>query len=106
MTISFSGTTKTFSRDLIARGERLRDGTRDGAIKGAIFGAVVGLAVARGYSDGGASQAAGLVSAVAIYSGIGWALDAAQHNREPIYRVSPASNPGPEPGIKLLSVRF
>jgi uncharacterized protein YcfJ len=102
VTMSFSGTPKTFSREVVASGERLRDGRRDGLVKGAVFGALVGLVVMQGYSSGGASQAAGFVSAVAIYSGIGWALDAAQNNREPIYR-SPA--PAPAPGVKL-SVRF
>ena len=101
VTMSFSGTPKTFSRDVVASGERLRDGRRDGAIKGAVFGALVGL-VMEGYSSGGASRAAGFVSAVAIYSGIGWALDAAQNNREPIYRSPP---PAPAPGVKL-TLRF
>jgi hypothetical protein len=100
VTMSFSGTPKTFSRDAVASGERLRDGRRDGVIKGAIFGALAGFVVMQGYPSEGSARAAGFVSTVAIYSGIGWVLDAAQTHREPIYRAQ-----APAPGVKL-SVRF
>jgi hypothetical protein len=103
LTLNFSGVEKTFARDAVASGERLKDGTRDGFIKGAIFGAVAATVAMQGYNSQGSTRgnmAAGWVSAVAVYGGIGWLIDAAQTNREPIYRSA-----APAPSLKL-SMRF
>jgi len=100
VTMRFGSGTKTFARADVMSAERLRDGRKDGAIKGAIFGALMGLLAAPLYEDG-QQQAAGFVTAVALYGGIGWALDAAQNHREPIYRGTLA----PAPAVKL-SLRF
>jgi len=97
LTMQFGSGERTFSRDAIASGERMRDGTVDGAIKGAIFGGVVGLMMA-GYDDG--SGAAIVLTSVAVYSGIGWAIDASQTHREPLYR-----GRLPKPALKI-SWRF
>jgi hypothetical protein len=94
------GGTKTFSRRVVASAERLRDGRKDGAIKGAIFGAVMGLIVIP-FSDSSGESVGAIATSAALYSGIGWALDASQSHREPLYRSAPA----PAAGVKL-SVRF
>lgn len=97
VTVAFSGGERTFSQPVIASAERLTDGVKDGVIKGAIFGAVVGIFAAQGYdSEGGALG--GWVGSVAIYSAIGWAIDASQKHREPIYRAPAAA--------MKVSVRF
>ena len=98
LTMDFSGTQKTFARDAIASGERLRDGRLDGTIKGAIFGLVAGLYVAAEVPDQG--KATAILTGMAIYGSIGWGLDAAQNHREPIYRA-----PKPAPALKV-SLRF
>jgi hypothetical protein len=103
LTMSFSGVERTFSRDVVASGERLKDGSRDGFIKGAIFGAIAAAVVMQGYDSQNSprgSMAAGWVSAVAVYGGIGWLIDVAQTHREPIYRSA-----APAPSVKL-SLRF
>ena len=99
LAMRFGAGTKTFSRPVIVSAERLRDGRKDGAIKGAIFGAVLGLIVVPFYETS-AQKTAGFASSVALYSGIGWVLDATQTHREPIYKALPAA-----PGVKV-SVRF
>ena len=98
LTMDFSGTTKTFSRDVIATAERLRDGRLDGTIKGALFGLLVGLYVAAEVP--GDDTARSVATGMAIYGGIGWALDAAQNHRQPLYRA-----PAPSPALKV-SLRF
>lgn len=96
LTMTFAAGTRSFSRPVVASAERLRDSRKDGAIKGAIFGVVAGLVVAPFY-DTSAQRMGAVVSQVALYSGIGWAVDAAQTHREPIYRSAPA----PAAGVKV-----
>jgi hypothetical protein len=94
VTMNFSGTPRTFPRHAVASGERLRDGTRDGALKGAIFGALLGVLTASDSRDF-------WMTSVAMFSGIGWAFDAAATNRQPFYKsTAPAGA-----GVKL-SLRF
>lgn len=91
VTLRFGSATVSFPRAEIARAERMRDGRSDGAIKGAIFAVITGALAVRAYPPG--SDRAGMFLVhVATYSGIGWLLDAAQTNREPIYR-APALAP-------------
>ena len=99
LAMQFGAGTKTFSRPVIASAERLRDGHKDGAIKGAILGAVIGLILVP-FHETSAQKLGGFASSVALYSSIGWALDATQHHRQPIYKAAPAP-----PGVKV-SVRF
>jgi hypothetical protein len=108
LTMSFSGVPKTFSRDVVASGERLKDGSRDGFVKGAIFGAIAGALFMQGYDsyDGRrGNMAAGWLSGVAVYGGIGWLIDAAQNHREPIYKAVPVVTTSPTAGVKL-TLRF
>ena len=98
LTMQFGSGERTFSRDAIASAERLRDRRLDGTIKGAIFGAVIGLLMSQAY-EGGAGAGSAFLASVAIYSGIGYAFDAAQTHREPIYR-------GPAKPAAKISLRF
>jgi hypothetical protein len=99
LTVLFGSGSRAFLRDDVVSAERLRDARKDGAIKGAIFGAVIGLIVVPLY-DTSAQKAAGVASMMAVYSAIGWALDASQTHREPIYRSAALS-----PAVKV-SLRF
>jgi hypothetical protein len=99
VTMRFGPNERVFNRDVIASAERLKDGRVDGAIKGAIFGFVMGALASQGArSDSEASKIA--LTSTAIYSGVGWVIDAAQDHRQTLYR-APAS----QPGVKL-SIRF
>jgi hypothetical protein len=60
----------------------------------------MGLVLGQGY-DLSAGDWLGWVSA---YAGIGWAIDAAQTHRQPIYRV-PGSSAAAKPTVKM-SLRF
>lgn len=82
VTMGFGAGTHTFERADVLKADRLRDGNGDGLLKGAVIGALVGwlaamdLGTARGFS-----------SSIAVYGGMGFLLDAANKNREPLYRV-------------------
>jgi hypothetical protein len=101
LTMQFGAGQKAFARTEVVAAERLRDGRKDGAIKGAIFGAITGLFAMQGFNKPEEGLAA-LAGSVAIYSAIGYTLDAAQTHREPIYRAP--GTPAPPP-VKV-SLRF
>jgi hypothetical protein len=82
VTMQFASGTRAFKVDQIASAERLKDGVGDGALKGAIFGVFLGLVTH-------STRADFWVSSIAVYSGIGLALDAAQTHRETLYRAPP-----------------
>ena len=103
VTIAFGIGERTFPKTEIVSAERLRDSSKDGAIRGALFGAVMGLIASQGFSSSDDARNAFYIS-VAVYSGIGWALDASQTNRQPIYRV-PGSAAAAQPTVKM-SLRF
>lgn len=101
ISVRFGSGTRIFSREGVASAERVRDGRTDGFVKGAVFGAVAGLLV-MGASESGSDRGAAFVMSTIFYGGIGYALDAVQTNREPIYR---APAPAPTASLKL-SLRF
>lgn len=100
VTMKFGRGERVFERSAIASAERLRDNSRDGAIKGALFGSLLGLVMAGAYSTGNDAEI--FLTHVALYGGIGWALDAAQTHRQPIYLAKPQP---PAPAVKL-ALRF
>jgi hypothetical protein len=102
--MDFGGGQKLFPRSDVVSAERLHDGSIDGAIKGAVFGAVMGLLVAPELSEGAFQYG---LATTALYGAIGFALDAAQVNRQPIYGVARKVNAlgAPKPSRKL-SFRF
>ena len=101
VTVRFGSGLRTFSRATVMSAERVRDSRKDGAIKGAIFGAITGVFAMQGLDSAGEGVAAWFGS-VAIYSGIGYLIDAAQTHREPIYRGAPVA-----PGASVkIAVRF
>ncbi len=100
VTMRFGSGSRVFARMDVVSAERLRDGKKDGAIKGAIFGAVLGAIIAPYYETSNQRLGA-IASSMAVYSGIGWALDASQKNREQLYRSLPS--PG---GAVKVSLRF
>lgn len=104
VTMRFAGNDRSFARAEVASAERVRDSTRDGLIKGMVFGAVTGVFAVQGLSTPSEGILAWFGS-VAFYGGIGWAIDAAQHHREPIYR-APGSVPAPKKPALTLAVRF
>jgi hypothetical protein len=96
VTMRFQSGERTFQKPDIASAERLTDRRRDGAIKGAIFGAVVGIFAIQGTDTTGQGVAA-VIGSTAIYSAVGFGLDAAFKHRQPIYRARPASAPAKKP---------
>jgi hypothetical protein len=105
VSVRFRSGTKTFSRESVAAAERLNDGRRDGAIKGALIGAFMGAVMAEAYNRHGGSKARVWATHVAIYGGIGFLLDGAQTNRQPIYR-SPIAAVQAKKASMSLSFRF
>lgn len=100
VTMAFASGERVFQKDEIASADRLRDGTRDGFIKGALIGALLGVCITEAFGEGGD---AGLTLRIAAtYGVLGWGLDAANKNRQPIYR---AAGKPKQPAIKL-AVRF
>jgi hypothetical protein len=95
ITMKFAGGEQVFSKSTIASVERMRDTTGDGALTGAAFGALLGVL----FVAGGA-PAEHVLRSAAVYGVIGWALDAANTNRQPLYR---ASSAGP---TLRMSIRF
>jgi hypothetical protein len=103
VTMTFGGGVRRFARDELVTAERLRDSVWDGVIKGAVIGAVVG-ALALEFNSR-ESRVAQWFGAVATYGAIGWALDAAQKHREPIYRAAASPPVAPKTTVGF-SVRF
>lgn len=107
VTIKFATGTRTYKDHEIASAERLKDGRLDGLAKGLLWGAVLGLLGSQGYT----SQESALgqwARGTATMGAIGFLLDAAETNREALYRspVMPASTAAaPKPALSL-SVRF
>jgi len=102
VTLRFGSGAKTFPRADVMSAERMRDGRVDGAVKGAIFGAILGLLTMQAYESTG-DRFGAWAGSTAIYGGIGYALDAAQSHREPLYRATAAA--APSAAVKL-SLRF
>ena len=103
VTIAFGIGERTFPKTEIVSAERLRDSSKDGAIRGALFGAIMGILASQGYSSS-EDATKGWFASVAIYTGIGWALDAAATNRQLIYRV-PGATAASKSAVRM-SLRF
>ena len=99
VTMQFGSTEKVFPSATIASADRLKDGRVDGAVRGALFGLVVGALASQGARDEGEATRIGLAS-MALYSAIGWAIDASQTHRQPLYKANL-----PPPAVKV-SLRF
>lgn len=100
VTLRFGSGVKVFPRTGVTSAERMRDGRLDGAVKGAIFGAILGLITAQAYESSGERFGA-WAGSTALYGGIGYALDAAQTHRQPLYRA-----PAVAAAKVKLSLRF
>jgi hypothetical protein len=112
VTMDFGGTRRVFAKTEIASAERLRDGVTDGIVRGVLFGLFMGALATQGCTSSMSNCTRDAVlGAMAVYGAIGWALDASEANRQPIYRSAsapPKANPGFDAfGRKLtLSFRF
>ncbi len=95
ITMKFAAAPMTFPKSEVVSADRLRDRTRDGFIKGAAFGGIMALIVSTGYRTGVGTW----ISSMATYGAIGWFIDAANTNRQTIYRAPVA------PALKM-SFRF
>ena len=100
VTMEFGSSTKTFKRDVIASGERKRDGRIDGLIKGMLIGLLhAGAVVAEPETRG--SRGTIWLTTLTFWASIGYVVDATQNHPQPIYR-APAP---PKPAVKM-SLRF
>jgi hypothetical protein len=104
VTMKFSTGTRTYTDTQIASAERLKDGRLDGVAKGLLWGAVLGLLGSQGYT----SQDSALgewARGVAGFGVIGYLLDAAETNREALYR-GPAAASGAAGSPPASAVAF
>lgn len=102
VSLMFGSGERTFPKAEVFSAERMRDSSKDGAVRGALFGALMGLLLAGG---GAYDLSAGdWLAGVSVYAGIGWAIDASQTHRQPIYR-APGSSAAAKPAVKM-SLRF
>ena len=99
VTLRFGSATESFPRAEVASAERVKDGRIDGSVKGALLGIVLTALASQGY-DSTTPRYVPWVS-IAAYTGVGYLLDAAEANRQPLYRAPSA----PAPKLKV-SVRF
>ena len=105
VSLRFGSGVKVFPRAEVMSAERMRDGRVDGAVKGAVFGAILGLLTMQAYESTG-DRLGAWAGSTAIYGGIGYALDAAQAHRQPLYRAPGEPKAGkPKPALSM-SVRF
>jgi hypothetical protein len=83
----------------IASAERMKDKSSDGALRGALWALAVALIPNQGWSSAGHYwRSVGL--AFVVFPTAGYLLDAAESNRQPLYRA-----PAPAPALKI-SWRF
>jgi hypothetical protein len=87
------------ARDEIASAERMKDDSGDGALKGLIWAVVLALVPNQGYSSTG-DYLQGVAGMLVILPTVGYLLDAANTERQPLYRA-----PSAVPTLKL-SWRF
>lgn len=99
VTMQLGSTFRTFPSKAIVRAERLRDRSIDGAIKGAIAGLLWGGLASQG-ADNERQGARIALFVTALCSGLGYAIDYADTNRQTFYQVQP-----PKPALKV-SLRF
>ena len=92
VTLRFGAATQSFRRAEIASAERLRDESSDGAIRGLLWGLLLAVLPNQGYDSvaQGLSYSLGMV---AVFTGAGYLFDAAETNRQPLYRAPSASAP-------------
>ena len=97
LTMEFGNRQRVFTKDSIASADRVPDRAIDGLIKGALFGVLLGFVAASEPGD-----RTDFVCPFLMSSAIGWWIDDAKRNREPIYRASPKTL---QPAVRL-SLRF
>jgi len=99
ITLRVGSATQSLPRAEVARADRMTDGRIDGAIKGALVGLVMTALASQGYD----STTPGYLpwASIAAYAGLGCLIDAAEANRQPLFRAPSA----PAPTLKL-SLRF
>jgi hypothetical protein len=95
VTMKFATEERTYTDMQIASAERLKDGRLDGVAKGLLWGAVLGLLGSQGYTSE-QSALGQWARGVAAMGAIGYVLDAAETNREALYRrpISPSGTGG------------
>lgn len=81
-----------FGRDGVVKADRLKDGVADGIVRGVLLGVVMGALATQGCPSNDSCGTRMLMASTAIYGALGWALDAGQHNRQPLYRAAQPAN--------------
>lgn len=104
VTMRFATGTRTYTDRQIASAERLKDGRLDGVAKGILWGALLGLLGSQGYTN--ESSALGQwARGVAGFGVVGYLLDAAETNRETLYR-GPSSQSGTAGATSASRIAF
>lgn len=106
VTMKFASGTRSFSSSQIASAERMKDDRSDGAVKGVLWGLVLALLPNQGFS-GSESYSGYIVKSMVALGAIGYVLDAAATNRQPLYRAPTQQTTAPKltPALSL-SFRF
>lgn len=95
--------THTLARQEVASAHHVKDSSDDGAAKGFLIGLVMGVMASQGSTQ--ESMMTDYLLGVALYTGLGYAFDAMNVNRQAFYRAPAPASSGPSPALKF-SLRF
>ena len=92
VTLRIGSASQRLLRADIASAERMKDESSDGARRGAIWALAVALIPNQGWTSAG-DYLRGVAIAFVFFPTAGYLLDAAESNRQPLYRAPSASSP-------------
>lgn len=85
ITMKFASGARSFAHRQIASAERMKDERSDGAVNGLAWGLLLALMPNQGLNSSD-SYLAYIASSMVTFAAIGYVIDAAQTNRQPLYR--------------------
>jgi hypothetical protein len=92
VTLRVGSATQWLLRADIASAERMKDESSDGALRGAIWALALALIPNQGWESAG-DYLRSVAIAFVVFPTAGYLLDAAESNRQPLYRAPSASSP-------------
>jgi hypothetical protein len=92
VTLRVGSATQWLPRADVASAERMKDESSDGALRGAIWALAVALIPNQGWTSAG-DYLRSVAIAFVVFPTAGYLLDAAESNRQPLYRAPSASSP-------------
>ena len=106
VTMQLGSGTRSFANGQIASADRMKDGRDDGVFKGALWALLFASLGSQGLTSSD-NKFLYFVEAMALGGAIGYALDAGETNRQPLYRAPAQQTAAPKQKLGLsLSFRF